>query len=96
MAVEIVIHTILCIRGVYPATTFTRRRAYDVPVYQNRHPQVRKHVATLVAEVGKQIEKGAGRRVTVAIKSVATGLPLERFIIDFGYLPMGDNDRNAK
>lgn len=32
--------------------------------------------------------EGKVRRVTVVIKGVESGLPLERFIIDMGYLGM--------
>ena len=32
------------------------------------------------------MEIGRVRRVTVVIKEVATGLPMERFILDMGYL----------
>lgn len=84
---EISIHTILCLRAVYPATTFTRRRAHGVPVYQSRHPQVREYVAEVVALLGKELASGNLRRVTVVIKRVEDGLPLERFILDLGYLP---------
>ena len=86
--VEVIIHTILCIRQVYPPTTFTRRRAHGVPVYQSRHPQVREYVAEVTSLIGKEMDKGNARRVTLVIKTVDTGLPLERFIIDLGYLAM--------
>ncbi|CAD6564520.1 MAG: hypothetical protein TREMPRED_005398 [Tremellales sp. Tagirdzhanova-0007] len=86
--VEVIIHTILCIRQVYPPTTFTRRRAHGVPVYQSRHPQVREYVAEVTALIGKEMDKGNARRITLVIKTVDTGLPLERFIIDLGYLAM--------
>ena len=82
------IHTILCIRQVYPPTTFTRRRAHGVPVYQSRHPQVREYVSEVTSLIGKEMDKGNVRRVTVVIKTVDTGLPLERYIIDLGYLGM--------
>ncbi|RSH85976.1 uncharacterized protein EHS24_004163 [Apiotrichum porosum] len=83
---EVVFHTILCIRNVYPATTFTRRRAHGVPVYQSRHPEVRGYLARVVAALSKELEKGTLRRVTLVIKSVATGVPLERFILDAMYM----------
>lgn len=34
------------------------------------------------------MEMGKIRRVTVVIKAVETGLPMERFIVDMGYLSM--------
>ncbi|ORX37149.1 DNA-binding protein [Kockovaella imperatae] len=83
---EIALHTILCIRQVYPPNTFTRRRAHGVPVYQSRHPQVCSYISEVVAAIGKEMEVGRVRRVTVVVKQVSTGLPMERFIIDLGYL----------
>ncbi|KAK1920543.1 DNA-binding protein [Papiliotrema laurentii] len=85
---EIVIHTILCIRQVYPPTTFTRRRAHGVPVYQSRHPQVCAYISELVGAIARELELGKVKRVTIVIKTVDTGLPLERFIVDMGYLAM--------
>ncbi|WOO80756.1 Mitotic spindle assembly checkpoint protein MAD2B [Vanrija pseudolonga] len=85
---EVVIHTILCIRQVYPPTTFTRRRAHGVAVYQSRHPAVRDYVSKVVAAIRDEMDKGTARRVTVVIKTTTTGLPLERFIIDVGYMPL--------
>ncbi|RXK41532.1 mitotic spindle assembly checkpoint protein MAD2B [Tremella mesenterica] len=85
---EIVIHTILCIRSIYPPHTFTRRKAHSVPVYQSRHPQVRQYIAEVCSLIGKELERGNARRVTVVVKDLK-GIPLERFIIDFGYLGMG-------
>ena len=32
------------------------------------------------------MEVGRVKRVTVVVKEVATGLPMERFIVDLGYL----------
>lgn len=86
MAVEVVIHTIICIRGVYPPNTFTRRRAHGVAVYQSRHPEVRSYVAQVVAALQQEMERGTLRRTTIIIRAVDTGLPLERFIVDFGYM----------
>ncbi|KAK4686736.1 hypothetical protein P7C73_g3380, partial [Tremellales sp. Uapishka_1] len=82
---EVALHTLLCIRQVYPPSTFTRRRAHSVPVYQSRHPQVREYVSEVCALIGKEMLQANVSRVTVVIKAVDTGLPLERFIIDLGY-----------
>jgi len=43
-------------------------------------------VSEVIALVGKELLAGNARRVTMIIKTVDTGLPLERFIFDFGYL----------
>ena len=84
--VEVVIHTILCIRAIYPPATFTRRRAHGVPVYQSRHPEVRGYVANVVAAMQREMERGTLRRMTLIVRQVESGLPLERYIVDFGYM----------
>lgn len=84
---EVTLHTLLCVRGVYPPSTFARRRAHGVPVYQSRHPDVRSYIANVVQGLSKDLELGLLRRVTVVIKAM-DGLPLERFIIDFGFMQM--------
>jgi mitotic spindle assembly checkpoint protein MAD2B len=95
-SVEIVIHTILCLRAVYPASTFTRRRAHGVAVYQSRHPAVRAYIARVVGAVSRELENARARRVSVVTKAVDTGVPLERFIIDFGYMPLEGVDTSAR
>lgn len=91
------LHTLLCVRQVYPPTTFTRRRAHGVPVYQSRHPQVIAYISEVVSNIGKEIAQGRAKRVTVVIKSVQSGLPMERFLVDLGYLAMDDiKDRHQK
>lgn len=86
---EIALHTLLCIRNIYPPTTFARRRAHGVPVYQSRHPQVREYISEVCALLGKEVEKGSARRVTVVMKNTS-GLPLERWIFDLGYLTIAE------
>jgi mitotic spindle assembly checkpoint protein MAD2B len=87
--VEIALHTLLCIQNIYPPSTFARRRAHGVPVYQSRHPQVREYISEICSLLGKEVEKGHARRVTVVIKDMG-GLPLERWIFDLGYLGIGE------
>lgn len=80
--VEVYLHTLLYLRQVYPASTFTRRRAHGVPVFQSRHPQVREYIAEIVQLLSKELAKGNLRRLTTVIKSAETGLPVERYILD--------------
>lgn len=39
--------------------------------------------------LGKEVEKGTARRVTIVIKNTS-GLPLERWIFDLGYLGIAE------
>lgn len=94
---EVALHTILCVRGVYPPSTFARRRAHGVPVYQSRHPQVRAYIARVVEGLARELQAGLLRRATLIIKAL-DGLPLERFIIDFGFMQMDalEGNRDAR
>ncbi|WWD18736.1 hypothetical protein CI109_103190 [Kwoniella shandongensis] len=83
---EISLHTILCIRQVYPPSTFTRRRAHSCPVYQSRHPLVRSYISEVISSISPEIQSGRLRRLTLVIKGVEDGLPRERMIFDLGYL----------
>jgi hypothetical protein len=89
VSVEITIHTLLCVRQVYPPSTFVRRRSHGCPVYQSRHPQLRQYISDVTALIGKEMEKGMVRRVTIVIKGIADGLPRERFLFDLGYMALG-------
>ncbi|WVF68763.1 hypothetical protein IAT40_003535 [Kwoniella sp. CBS 6097] len=93
---EISIHTILYLRQVYPASTFTRRRAHSVPVYQSRHPQVRAYIANVVGALSGEVHSGKLRRMTLVIKGVADGLPRERMVFDLGYLGEIDKLRQGR
>ncbi|KAG9126403.1 hypothetical protein FRC07_003552 [Ceratobasidium sp. 392] len=66
---EVAIHTILFIRGVYPPDLFVRRKKWEVPVYQSRHPALNEYIS------------GAGtvERMVIVIKD-NRDVALERFI----------------
>jgi hypothetical protein len=54
-AVEVAIHTILYVRGIYPADLFVRRKKYDTPVWQARHPALTAYVAGAVRAVRAEL-----------------------------------------
>ena len=53
--VEVAIHTILYVRQVYPAELFVRRRKYDTPVFQSRHPGLNEYIATAVESLSEEL-----------------------------------------
>ncbi|WRT68061.1 uncharacterized protein IL334_005036 [Kwoniella shivajii] len=93
---EISLHSILYLRSVYPASTFTRRRAHSVPVYQSRHPQVRSYITNVISSLAPEVHNGKLRRMTVVFKGVEDGLPRERLIFDLGYLGELDELKNGR
>lgn len=53
--VEVAVHTILYVRHVYPPDLFVRRRKYDTPVYQSRHPALNAYIAGAVKAVAAEL-----------------------------------------
>ncbi|KAG8989544.1 hypothetical protein FRB93_003608 [Tulasnella sp. JGI-2019a] len=76
---EASIHTILCLRRVYPAQVFVRRKKYDAPVFQSRSPSLNEYIASLVKSVGQELVYGNVKCVVVVIKD-HSDVALERFV----------------
>ncbi|KAI3615354.1 mitotic spindle checkpoint horma domain-containing protein [Moniliophthora roreri] len=77
--IEVAIHTILYVRQVYPADLFVRRKKYDTPVYQSRHPALNEYISGAVKAIGQELIQGNVEKVVVVIKD-KDQLALERFI----------------
>ncbi|KAJ3516364.1 hypothetical protein NLJ89_g1173 [Agrocybe chaxingu] len=78
--IEVAIHTILYVRQVYPAEIFVRRKKYDTPVFQSRHPVLNEYISGAVKAVGDEL--GKVDKVVIAIKDKEQ-IALERFIFSF-------------
>ncbi|KAJ6503335.1 DNA-binding protein [Mycena vitilis] len=77
--IEVGIHTILYVRQVYPADLFIRRKKYDTPVFQSRHPALNEYISGAVKAIGEQLLTGNVDKVVVVIKDKEE-IALERFI----------------
>lgn len=77
--IEVAIHTILYVRQVYPADLFIRRKKYNTPVYQSRHPDLNEYISGAVKAIGEELVLGSVDKVVVVIKD-KDDIPLERFI----------------
>lgn len=77
--VEVAIHCILYVRQIYPADLFIRRKKYDTPVYQSRHPALNEYISGAVKAVGEELVLGNVDKVVVVIKDKEE-VALERFI----------------
>lgn len=53
--VEVAIHTILYVRQVYPAELFVRRKKYDTPVFQSRHPALNTYISGAIKAIGEEL-----------------------------------------
>ncbi|KAK0505623.1 DNA-binding protein [Armillaria luteobubalina] len=77
--IEVAIHTILYVRQIYPADLFIRRKRYDTPVFQSRHPALNEYISGAVKAVSEELSRGNVDKVVVVIKNKEQQ-PLERFI----------------
>jgi len=75
----VAIHTILYVRQVYPADLFVRRKKYETPVYQSRHPGLNEYISGAVKAIGDELVLGNIEKVVVVIKD-KDEVALERFI----------------
>ncbi|TCD66494.1 hypothetical protein EIP91_001319 [Steccherinum ochraceum] len=77
--IEVAIHTILYVRQVYPAEIFVRRKKYNTPVFQSRHPALNEYISGAVKAVADELALGNVDKVIVVIKD-KEDVALERFI----------------
>ncbi|KAI0347769.1 DNA-binding protein [Trametopsis cervina] len=78
--IEVAIHTILYVRQVYPAEIFVRRKKYNTPVFQSRHPALNEYISGAVKAIKDQLALGNVDKVVVVIKSSSEDIAYERFI----------------
>ncbi|KAF9518528.1 hypothetical protein BS47DRAFT_260829 [Hydnum rufescens UP504] len=81
---EVAVHTILRTRQVYPADLFVRRKKYDAPVYQSRHPALNEYIAGAIKAAGEEL-LGVVDKMVVVIKD-QLDRPLERFVFSFQHV----------
>ncbi|KAI0319771.1 DNA-binding protein [Amylostereum chailletii] len=77
--IEVAIHGILYVRQIYPAELFIRRKKYETPVFQSRHPALNTYISGAVKAVGEELVLGHVDKVVVVIKN-KDEVALERFI----------------
>ncbi|PWN51980.1 DNA-binding protein [Violaceomyces palustris] len=65
---EVCLHTLLCLRQVYPLEVFTRRKKYDHLVYQSRHPGLNQYISRIVKAVLAEVSKSTVQKVILLIK----------------------------
>ena len=49
------IHTVLYVRRVYPADVFIRRKKYNTPVFQSRHPGLNEYISGVVKAITDEL-----------------------------------------
>jgi mitotic spindle assembly checkpoint protein MAD2B len=76
----VAIHQILRERNLYSSTTFITAKEYNLPVHQNRHPDVCDYINRVTTAIHQAILSGTVKRVFVVI--FAQDLPRERFVFN--------------
>ena len=54
---ECAIHSVLYVRGIYPAELFERRMYLGVAVWQSRHPEINSYIHRIVKNLRSLIQK---------------------------------------
>ncbi|KAJ7631172.1 DNA-binding protein [Roridomyces roridus] len=83
--IEVAIHNILYVRQIYPADLFVRRKKYDTPVFQSRHPALNDYISGAVKAIGEQLLTGNVDKVVVVIKDKEE-IALERFLFSIEHM----------
>ncbi|KAF7307078.1 HORMA domain-containing protein [Mycena indigotica] len=93
--IEVAIHTILYVRQIYPADLFIRRKKYDTPVFQSRHPALNEYISNAVKAIAEQLLTGNLEKVAVVIKNKEQ-VALERFLFSIeNMIQIEDYDKNT-
>ncbi|KAF7547972.1 hypothetical protein G7Z17_g7375 [Cylindrodendrum hubeiense] len=81
------LHSLLYHRGLYPPATFLTARALNLPVRQSRHPGLCTWINDAVSAISLQLQKGAVRRIAVAMHAPKSLAVLERWVFDVEAFP---------
>ncbi|KAJ7597576.1 DNA-binding protein [Mycena floridula] len=77
--IEVAIHTILYVRQIYPADLFVRRKKYETPVFQSRHPGLNQYISGAMKFISDELVLGTVDKIVVVIKG-PDDVALERFL----------------
>ena len=92
--IEVAIHSILCIRDVYPRQAFSSKKRYETKVWQSRHPGLNTYIAGAIDAVGKQLLKQTIQNVVLLVMERSTSRVLERFVFRLDQVIPVPEDRN--
>ncbi|OCB87000.1 DNA-binding protein [Sanghuangporus baumii] len=86
---EVALHTILCIRQVYPIEIFERRVKFGIPVFKCIAPSINEYISETIKAISEELVEDRIARVTISIHQSDT--PLEKFIFSFYSATDGDS-----
>mmetsp|Transcript_38243 Transcript_38243/g.85381 ORF Transcript_38243/g.85381 Transcript_38243/m.85381 type:complete len:204 (+) Transcript_38243:116-727(+) len=84
-AAEAVLHTILCVRNVYPRETFERRSLYGTTVWMSRSPPLCHYISTVLVNSKPLLYEGVAQKLVCTIND-AGGQSIESYVIEVARL----------
>ena len=84
--VEVLIHQIIYLRDIYPASIFVMRRKFNLPLHMSQHPWVNEYITKVVDSLRKHLAHPETDLDSVDIVVSATGGQMERLRLEFGGL----------
>lgn len=77
---EVIIHSIIYIRKLYPESIFVRRRKYGIVVYQSTHPQLNEYITDCLKAVDFHSKTQQLKKLVLCIN--ANPSVIEKYVID--------------
>jgi len=84
--IEVLIHQIIYLRDVYPASVFVTRRKFNLPLQMSQHPLINEYITKVVASMKKYLSKPESDVDSVDIVVSGSGGHVDRFRLEFGSL----------
>jgi hypothetical protein len=90
---EVVIHCILRIRGVYPAQLFKSVQKYDLLTWMSRHPDLNEYIHSLLEDTREWWKKGLMEKINLVISDEISGQIIEEYCFRlYDYIPKDADD----
>ena len=84
--VEVLLHQIIYLRDIYPASIFVTRRKFNLPLHMPQHPWANEYIRKVVESLRKNLTPPDTDVDSMGIVVFTTGGQIERFRLEFGSL----------
>jgi mitotic spindle assembly checkpoint protein MAD2B len=95
-------HTLLCLRSLYPRTSFVQSRFHNTAVFQSRHPLVCEWIQDALAAVRDELLNGTVSRIGIVVfhagdAETGSARIMERYMLDVSAFPVvAKSERNME
>ena len=94
--VEVLVHQIIYLRDIYPASIFETRRKFNLPLHMSQHPWVNEYIRKVVDGLRENLTQPDTDVDSVDIVVSATDGQMERFRLEFGSLDVLSSTSSAR